>query len=185
MPRRPSGFTLIELMVAVAIVGLLSSVAIPTYQNFQLRSRQTERTLLLEVIHRGIEDYYARESRFPQDWGGGLSYLGLMNANPDWSPTSQKRAWRQVALGAGDDWNKLSLAIEGNVYYTYYGWGIVEPVGGTLRYYLLWAVGDLDGDRNQNTLERDYEFLDNQLLRFAGAPPNGKVSFEQETGGKF
>ncbi|MEO7161483.1 MAG: prepilin-type N-terminal cleavage/methylation domain-containing protein [Bdellovibrionia bacterium] len=45
------GFTLVELMVVVAIIGILSSVAIPSYQNAQSRSRQTEAKMNLGSLY--------------------------------------------------------------------------------------------------------------------------------------
>ena len=65
MSRRPSGFTLIELMVAVTIIGMLASIALPAFHTFQLRARQAERALVLPAIHRSIEDYFLRTTHFP------------------------------------------------------------------------------------------------------------------------
>lgn len=52
------GFTLVELMVVVAIVGLLSAVAIPNFQKFQARSKTTEAKLQLAAVYTAEASFY-------------------------------------------------------------------------------------------------------------------------------
>lgn len=56
--RTSDGFTLIELMVAVAIVGILVSVALPTYRNFVIRSRLVAAINALSTMRAQMEQYY-------------------------------------------------------------------------------------------------------------------------------
>jgi type IV pilus assembly protein PilA len=49
--KKQSGFTLVELMIVVAIVGILSAIAIPNYQKYQAKARQTEAKIALASIH--------------------------------------------------------------------------------------------------------------------------------------
>ena len=51
--KKPTGFTLIELMVVVAIVALLATIAYPSYQNHLIKSRRAQaQTLMLEAMNR-------------------------------------------------------------------------------------------------------------------------------------
>jgi prepilin-type N-terminal cleavage/methylation domain-containing protein len=143
MKSRPSGFTLIELMVVVAIIGLLSSIAIPTFRNMQLRSKQAERAIVMSTIDTALQDYWVRESRYPRT-SGTDSYLST-SWNPDWPPGTQKRPFMKTA--AYGDWNRLSVAIDGNLYYCYYAYAYA---GSSWRYRYVYAYGDLDGDRQYN-----------------------------------
>jgi prepilin-type N-terminal cleavage/methylation domain-containing protein len=165
--RRPQGFTLIELMVVVAIIGILSSVAIPSYKNFQLRSKQAERVLLLTSIQRSIDDMYMRNGGFPWDWGpgSGITYLYLLSHNPDANPGTAKRPWRLRPLHSLDHWNQLSIVVQGSVYYSYYGYAYTFN---TAREYDLQAIGDLDGDRIQNVIEERWSFAGTKLQTYAG-----------------
>lgn len=64
-----SGFTLIELMVVIAIISILSTMAIPSYQDRVIRSQIEEAFNLAEVAIEGVEGYYKIKKRMPSDNG--------------------------------------------------------------------------------------------------------------------
>lgn len=74
------GFTLIELMITVAIIGILASVALPAYQEYIARSARTEAQSQLLQAGAWLERHYSENYRYDQN-RAGTAVSGLIPAN--------------------------------------------------------------------------------------------------------
>jgi type IV pilus assembly protein PilE len=72
------GFTLIELMITVAIVGILAAIAYPSYTNYVLRGYRSEGLAMLSDAAARMERFYAQNNTYA---GATLATLGITNAN--------------------------------------------------------------------------------------------------------
>jgi len=74
MMRRSRGFTLIELMIVVAIIGILAAIAVPNYARYSARTRQTEVKAQLKALYTAARSYFAEKDTFI----GGMDELGFV-----------------------------------------------------------------------------------------------------------
>ncbi len=89
--RRQKGFTLVELMVVVAIIGLLSAVAVPNFKKYQAKSKMSEAKLQLSAA-------YTAETAFFSDFNIYHTCLAYMGYDP-----SLEVSQRYYAVGFGGD----------------------------------------------------------------------------------
>jgi type IV pilus assembly protein PilE len=77
---RARGFTLLEVMITVAIVGILAAIALPSYSYYITRSRIIEATTALGDIRSQMEKYYMDNRKY--DDGGGKCGVESLSFNP-------------------------------------------------------------------------------------------------------
>ncbi|HGG9911839.1 TPA: pilin, partial [Neisseria meningitidis] len=70
------GFTLIELMIVIAIVGILAAVALPAYQDYTARAQVSEAILLAEGQKSAVTEYYLNHG----EWPGNNSDAGVASS---------------------------------------------------------------------------------------------------------
>jgi type IV pilus assembly protein PilE len=89
------GFTLMELLIAVAIIGILSAIAVPIYRGYQKSAMRQEATSNLQAIRMCVEEYFAENNRYGKDDGGGSynwSGNGTTDNFSDWLPCFNPRS---------------------------------------------------------------------------------------------
>jgi type IV pilus assembly protein PilA len=67
MKRLQQGFTLIELMIVVAIVGILAAIALPAYQDYIIRSKMSEAVAAVAACKTSVSEYAATRNALPAD----------------------------------------------------------------------------------------------------------------------
>ena len=83
MRAMQKGFTLIELMIVVAIIGILAAVALPAYQDYTIRAKVTELINAAGVCKTSVAEYYQTKGAMPPDvTQAGCSDTGTANSTP-------------------------------------------------------------------------------------------------------
>ncbi len=75
--RSQGGFTLVELMVVVAIIGVLSAIAVPNFKKYQAKSKTSEAKLQLSAAYTAQQSFYSDFDAY----GGCLTFMGFNPVN--------------------------------------------------------------------------------------------------------
>jgi type IV pilus assembly protein PilA len=129
--RNRKGFTLVELMIVVAIIGILAAIAIPNFLQFRLKAKTSEAKSNLGAIR-------STEVAFFAEWD---SYVGQQTPTPVANRAGNDR---KVAWVPSTRFSIIGFAPEGNVFCSYSMDGNAYPV--KAEGFDVHAFGDLDGD---------------------------------------
>jgi type IV pilus assembly protein PilA len=110
--KRVRGFTLIELMIVVAIVGILAAIAIPAYQNYTIRAQVTEGLSLADGIKTGWEEAYQNS---------GVAPTALVIGTASCAANPPAMCIPVTGIPAGKYVSSVNLDNAGNIIITYGG----------------------------------------------------------------
>lgn len=170
-----AGFTLVELMVVVVILGILSAIAMPIYQGSRRRAMAVEASDVLSNIVRAQEAYrahfgtYSDVSHDETLSGSGEGTSGA-EAGTDWWPRATTPNGQPFYTGLPASWNQLGMRPRDTVRFSYktwsgnsnvvpsigssgdLGWSSLQPLERGIWFYAC-ARGDLDGDGVYSRIE--------------------------------
>ena len=149
-----AGFTIIELMIAVAIVGTLSALAVPAFSSMVNRSRTAEVMGNLNAMFKNAASYYAAE----RSWQGQITTTAGHCTVSDAVPSPLTPGKQKQVFQGDDSFRALGFTIADLVYFSYglasqNGISGCDHVPRDASLYTFYANGDLDGDGTWSTFE--------------------------------
>ena len=136
--RSAGGFTLVELMMVIALIGVLTAIAIPQFMAYQARSRRSEAYMNLQALANHEKSYNAERDTFydtgATPWPNFVPYGGLGTHKMTWDAASEN------AFGP------LGWKPEGRVFYSYEVNTVANCDAGCTNCFTASAFGDADGD---------------------------------------
>jgi type IV pilus assembly protein PilA len=98
MVKGKKGFTLIELMIVVAIVGILAAIAIPAYLDYTVKTKITEVTVAMDALAQAASEYHASAGSFPNPGDPNYADCSALAA-----VSTQYASWAYNRTGTGTD----------------------------------------------------------------------------------
>jgi len=164
---RPSrGFTLIELMIVIAILGVLASVAIPNFLKFIMRAKTTEATMSVRKLFDGSVAYYLTDRYGPTGAPIPNQFPGSVGPMPSPAAIGPQKVETGIAVwDAQPSWVALNFAIEDPHYFSYQ---YRSDGQNNASNFTAYAFGNLDGDANFSTFGRVAHVVDATVVGSPG-----------------
>jgi type IV pilus assembly protein PilE len=146
MSLQKNGFTLIELMITVAIVGILAGIAYPSYVNNVKKSRRSDATVALLGLANAMERHYTETNSYCDAGGaGGSNTCGAPDKNDTGSPSIYPT---QSPIDGATKYYDLTVSVEDDHSYTL----VAIPINGQASdgFLQLTHTGERGWDRNND-----------------------------------
>ncbi len=112
--KKQEGFTIVELLIVIVVIGILAALVITTFTGIQQRARNTERETDIKAIHGQLEAYFAQNGVYPT-----LAHLNDTTASTGWLEVNMKGLDKDALYdprGDKTDTTPLAAAAAASVY---------------------------------------------------------------------
>jgi prepilin-type N-terminal cleavage/methylation domain-containing protein len=150
MKKVLAGFTLVELMIVVVILGILAAVAIPAFTRYVKRSKTSEATGNISKIYQGEVSYFNQASE------QSVASFASAARTPSGTLSASKFPAQPTAFTSNAGWSAIGFSVDSPLYYAY-------TATGSATSFTASASGDIDGDTVLSTFSRSAQLVSGEI----------------------